>query len=304
MTVLFALILALLIGWTAQRMGLCLVRACELLLQGRPTLFVALLSCGLFGLLLAPLYERLGISQPLFSPGIGYWPLLTGGLLFGVASVLNGGCSLGTLTRITRGDLNLTLTIVGWVLGILLWHRLNRQPEYKIDRLPEISSLHYGLTLGILLLVLLVLVRAHGDRRLVLASMLLGTLTRALYSLEPLWTPSDFFYDLAQWVWTPGQWLISGQRLAVFAALLLGMLGFTVYRKTFRWQAIRLAASSRHLLSGVLMGGGASMMLGGNDSQMLLVFPTLNVVSSLPLLAIVVGILAALGVRRCCRPPT
>jgi hypothetical protein len=46
------------------------------------------------------------------------------------------------------------------------------------------------------------------------------------------------------------------------------------------------------------MGTGASMMLGGNDSQILLVFPTLTWVGAVPLVSIVLGILVGVGVKR------
>lgn len=75
LSLLIAWLLAFLIGWVSQRMGMCLVKASALMLKRRPTLFVALVSCGLFGLLLAPLYRYFGINQPLFTPEVGY-PLL------------------------------------------------------------------------------------------------------------------------------------------------------------------------------------------------------------------------------------
>jgi hypothetical protein len=40
------------------------------------------------------------------------------------------------------------------------------------------------------------------------------------------------------------------------------------------------------------------MMLGGNDSQILLVFPTLGVASSIPLVSIATGILVSLWCKK------
>jgi len=298
LSLLIAWLLAFLIGWVSQRMGMCLVKASALMLKRRPTLFVALVSCGLFGLLLAPLYRYFGISQPLFTPEVGYPLLIGGGLLFGVASVLNDGCSVGTLTKLTCGNLNKAFTIVGWVLGIVLWYRLNMLPEHRTLLMPEISSSHYLLTVGVVLMALLFLAYVHGDKHLVFSSMLLGALTSALYTFEPQWTPSVFFYHLSELFWMPEQTTLTGQRVVVFVMLLVGMLSFTLRRKTFSYQPFNLSKACVHLLAGVLMGIGASMMLGGNDSQILLVFPTLNLTSTLPLASIVVGIVGTLWVKR------
>ncbi|CAG8870190.1 hypothetical protein PS726_02811 [Pseudomonas fluorescens] len=297
-SLLISLLLAFLIGWVSQRMGMCLVNAMGLLLKRRPTLFVSLVSCGLFGLLLAPLYALSGVSQPLFIPEVGYLSLVGGGLLFGLASVLNDGCSVGTLTKLASGNLNKVFTILGWVLGIVLWHHLNMLPEHRALQMPMITSRHYWLVIGIVLLILLFLIRIHGDRHLVLSSLLLGALTSALYTFEPLWTPSVFFYDLSQRFWGPGDTSLTTQRVTVFAMLMLGMLCYTLHRRTFNYQRFAAMTAARHLLAGVLMGTGASMMLGGNDSQILLVFPTLTWVGAVPLVSIVLGILVGVGVKR------
>jgi len=290
---LMALVLAFLIGWISQRMGMCLVKASEQLLAGRPTLFVALISCGLFGLMLAPVYRFSEVSLPLYSPGISYPLMVAGGLLFGVASVLNNGCSVGTLTKFACGNINKLFTIIGWVLGIVLWYYMRMMPEQKTILMPEISSRHYWLLIGVVALVLIFLVGIHGNKYLVLSSMLLGALTSALYTFEPLWTPSVFFYNVSQMFWQADM-AISARRIAVFVMLLAGMLSFTLYRKTFCFEAFTPSKAVVHLLAGIFMGIGASMILGGNDSQILLVFPALGVASSIPLVSIATGILVSL----------
>jgi hypothetical protein len=212
--------------------------------------------------------------------------------------VLNDGCSVGTLTKLASGNLNKVFTILGWVLGIVLWNHLNMLPEHRALQMPMITSRHYWLVIGIVLLILLFLVRIHGDRHLVLSALLLGALTSALYTFEPLWTPSVFFYDLSQLFRGAGDTSLTTPRVTVFAMLMLGMLCYTLHRRTFSYQRFAAMTAARHLLAGVLMGAGASMMLGGNDSQILLVFPTLTWVGAVPLVSIVLGILVGVGVRR------
>jgi uncharacterized membrane protein YedE/YeeE len=251
----------------------------------------------LFGLLLAPLYRFSEVSLPLYSPGISYPLLVSGGLLFGVASVLNNGCSVGTLTRFACGNVNKLFTVIGWVLGIVLWYYMRMMPEQKTLLMPEISNRHYWLLIGVVALVLIFLVAIQGNKHLVFSSMLLGALTSALYAFEPLWTPSVFFYDVSRMFWQADM-AISARRIAVFVMLLAGMLSFTVYRKNFRFEAFTPSKAGVHLLAGILMGIGASMMLGGNDSQILLVFPTLSVASSIPMVSIATGILVSLWCKK------
>lgn len=290
---LIPLTLAFLIGWVSQRMGLCLVAAITLAMHKRPTLFVALASCGLFGLLLTPLYQYLGVSQPFYQPVAPYHHIILGGLLFGVSSVLNNGCSVGTLTKLARGDLSKAFTIIGWVVGIVLWHHLNMDITEKRSLAPSPSSFNYLLAIGLVIGSLLVLVRFQREKHYVGLSILLGLLTSALYTFEPQWTPSLLFYDLSQAVWIQ-EWHLSATRVGIFSMLLIGMYCFTIYRKTFDYRAFNLLDSSRYLCAGTLMGVGASMMLGGNDSQILLVFPTLHLATTLPLLAICSGIVLSI----------
>lgn len=295
---LIPLTLAFLIGWVSQRMGLCLVAAITMALYKRPTLFISLVSCGLFGLLLTPLYQVLGVSQPFYQPVAPYSHIILGGLLFGISSVLNDGCSVGTLTKLARGDLSKAFTIVGWVLGIVLWHHLNMDSTHKWPLSPSPTSGNYLLAFALVIASLMLLVRYQREKHFVGLSILLGLLTSALFTFEPQWAPSVLFYDVSQALWSPGEWHISQMRLGVFALLLLGMFSFTIYRKTFDFRAVNLLDSSRYLLAGILMGGGASMMLGGNDSQILLVFPTLHLQTTLPLLSICVGIVLSLQAKK------
>ncbi|MFI8483297.1 YeeE/YedE thiosulfate transporter family protein [Pseudomonas sp. NPDC078700] len=294
---LITLTLAFMIGWISQRMGLCLVAAITMAMHKRPTLFVALASCGLFGLLLTPLYQSIGVSQPFYQPIAPYPHIILGGLLFGISSVVNDGCSVGTLTKLARGNLSKAFTIIGWVIGILLWHQFNMDKTEKLRLTPSPSSFNYLLAIGLVIGSLLLLIRFQREKHFVGYGILLGLLTSALYTFEPNWTPSLLFYDLAKAVWVPGQWHISSARIGVFALMLIGMYSFTLVRKTFDYRAINLRDSCRYLAAGILMGGGASMMLGGNDAQILLVLPNLHLVTTLPLLSVCIGVVLSIVLK-------
>jgi hypothetical protein len=53
-----------------------------------------------------------------------------------------------------------------------------------------------------------------------------------------------------------------------------------------------------HLLAGTLMGIGASLAMGGNDSQLLLALPTFSLAGILAVAGIVVGLFIGLDIRK------
>jgi uncharacterized membrane protein YedE/YeeE len=296
--VLIPLTLAFLIGWISQRMGLCLVAAITMLLYRRPTLFVALITCGLFGLLLTPLFHLLNVSQPYYQPVTPLYLLIIGGLLFGISSVLNDGCSVGTLTKLARGDISKIMTIIGWVIGIVLWRTLSQFPAEKMAQMPSPTATNYLLAFALVVASLSILIRYQREKHFVGLSILLGLLTSSLFTFEPQWAPSLLFYDIAHGIWSQGTWPISMLRIGVFGVMLLGMFSFTLYRKTFDYQALNPGRGGQYLLAGIIMGASASMMIGGNDSQILLVFPTLTLTTTLPLASVCIGIVLALQVKK------
>lgn len=295
---LITLVLAFLIGWVSQRMGLCLVAAITMLLYRRPTLFVALVTCGLFGLLLTPLFHAFGVSQPYYQPVTPYYLLITGGLLFGISSVLNEGCSVGTLTKLARGDISKIMTILGWVIGIMLWRTFSIFPAEKMAKMPLPTATNYLLAFALVVIGLIVLIRYQREKHFVGFSILLGLLTSSMFTLEPQWTPSLLFYDIAHGILSQGNWMIGITRISVFLVMLFGMFSYTVYRKTFDYQPINWVKGVQYLLAGSIMGAGSSMMLGGNDSQILLVFPTLTLVTTLPLLSMCVAMALTLQLQK------
>ncbi|HEX7157117.1 MAG TPA: YeeE/YedE thiosulfate transporter family protein, partial [Burkholderiaceae bacterium] len=85
---------------------------------------------------------------------------------------------------------------------------------------------------------------------------------------------------------------------ALLAAMLCGMVVSSIQRRSFmpRWGGMK--GASKHLLGGFVMGVGAALIPGGNDSIVLTGIPTLSGVALATYLALLLGIASALLVQR------
>ena len=129
------------IGYLAQRSGLCMIRGVMELRAGRPTLLLAMLLCGVCVWAFVPLagYWHINI------PHVRYeWHVLfaLGGLIFGLGTSANGGCSVSTMSRLARGDFHMLATIMGWIVGWCLWVAVSPSNSHIISlRASHTSSL-------------------------------------------------------------------------------------------------------------------------------------------------------------------
>lgn len=72
-----------------------------------------------------PLHRALGSYQPYYLPGSSACLLVFAGLVFGSGASFKGGCNIGTLARLARGEGNLLFAVLGWGVGLLLSHQLD-----------------------------------------------------------------------------------------------------------------------------------------------------------------------------------
>ncbi|MCL1052163.1 YeeE/YedE family protein [Shewanella abyssi] len=132
------------------------------------------------------------------------------------------------------------------------------------------------------------------NRRLWLSMLGIGLTAGIVFLTEPKWTPSGLLKDISLAVWhqDSGLWP-SDSRFMLIAALIIGMVVAAVHKKTFNFIALQKKDCVRHLLAGCLMGVGAAIASGGNDSQLLLGLPSLSPAGITTILSMLVGI--ALG---------
>lgn len=314
------LLLAMLMGFVADRTNLCTVSAvAEIMVERRAFVLWNIVKIVLWILGITTLinffFDIQTINNDRFALG---WMSIGGGLIFGAGAALNAGCSLQTITRLGRGNLGTMFSILGMPLGAALARiLLIRFPGVIPSREAEPLMLHEGLQLtlvvGLCLLMLFEGARlARGFRlsqwrtRLLApdyqpasSAALLGIANGTLFSLVGTWM---FTYTLIQSLtnaFYPDSVLykpIPVQLWWILAAYIVGIAGSAIQSRHALLQAKPRPIWIRYFFGGVLMGLGAALVPGGNDMLLFNGIPGLSLHALPAYLAMLVGIGAALAV--------
>jgi uncharacterized membrane protein YedE/YeeE len=288
-----SLLLAALLGFAIHRASLCSVRSvAEIFSTRKAHMMMALLKAVLW---------VIAVSMPimLFLPGIaaprpGYTitvSAIIGGFLFGVGAAVNGGCAFSTLGHLANGNLWMLTTIFGFCIGVAGLSIIVPIIEPSQVLTPLIFKGPKPLILTVLVLLWLFacweIFRLWRSRakdsgwrqqlfsryyRLSTAALLLGISGGVLYALHDSWTYSNMLKVQVQSIWQPIEQPVT-INLLLFTALFCGMLLSAWQRGSLslRWKRIR--TWPRHLIGGTLMGVGAVLIPGGNDTLMLKSLP-------------------------------
>jgi hypothetical protein len=291
------LILVAVIGYLAQTTGLCMVRGMNELLERKPEFLIAILLSGVWAWV-APLGSYwIGSGLPFRVYEAKIW-FGVGGFLFGIGTASNQGCGISTLSRLSRGELQMVATVVGWIVGWSILAYWN--PDTMIVEMSPPAVGVYGIL--ILLSVSLsvwALLGGPKRRKLWFSMMGIGLLAGFLFLFERGWTPSGLLHDVSTALLTAGHpdWPTL-PRYGMFVALIVGMALAAWWTKRFDLKIAKWPVWSLHLMSGILMGVGASLAMGGNDSQLLTTLPAFSPAGFLAVACMLMGILFGLVIRR------
>jgi len=314
---LLSLALAALIGFAVHRASLCNVKAVAELIESRSARMLAsfvkavLWSATVAGTLVLVLHLS-PAAQMARSP---FALALAGGFAFGVGAAFNGGCSLSTLQRLADGELSMMVTLAGFVLGIASWTLVEASGAMTSlspvmtpwMRMSWVSTL---VLVALWVWALQELVRlwrqtpARPWRHLILspayrlsaAAAVLGIAGGLLYAAQGSWTYTNFlrsevasaFGRSPPRAW---QWLL-------VVALIGGMTLSAVQRRSFALRSPSASQVWRHAPAGWLMGVGAAMLPGGNDTLLLSAIPTLSLQAGAAYVALLAGIAITLWAMR------
>ncbi len=284
---LIVLTIAGFVGYTAQITGLCMVRGVSDWMRGRRLRLTAIVMAGFWVYLLTPLIAY--YDRPFLNVYTFHWTIPLGGLIFGVGAAINGACSISTATRLASGDLRMLLTMIGWLAGWVMLILLQVEPN--LDR----SIFHPGLVpwfsvSALMLASVLVYWRFRTRWRMWRGIMLVGIFAGVLFLYEPAWSPSDFVRDAGLNLMGGDSPAPSILRAMLLVAMLVGM-GVGAWRfDRFHWRLPEVGDVSKYLGSGVLMGVGSALALGGNDYQLLLALPALSMAGVSALSGMLLGI--------------
>jgi hypothetical protein len=317
----FALALALVfaVGFAAHRASLCTVRAvAEILETGRARMLGSFMKAAAWTALVSGLL--LFAMQGALYPALQRAPLglaLAGGLVFGLGAAINGGCALSTLQRLADGELAMLGTLLAFVAGVVAWllwlepvfgHETRALPFRLV---PSNAWAPWALAVlaawALRELVLLWRAAPPGTRwrdrlgaspwSLSAAALVLGVAGGLLYTLEGAWTWTSFLRAEASAAFgremTP-----AALRGTFLAALVAGMAVSSWQRGAFAWRAPRGRALPGALAGGALMGLGAAILPGGNDTLVLIALPTLAPTAVLAYASVLVGVAIPLLLRR------
>lgn len=289
------LLLAGLMGYLAQSIHMCLVRAVNEWRVGRPTLILAILLSGAWLWVAIFVAERSGIDLTIHR----YMPntlFALGGFVFGVGCAINRSCGLSTISELSRGDLHMLATLVGWYLGWQAWLAISGGNQAtSLGPAPTIITIL--LFVVSLPLSIWALSRPADPRKIWLHVLAFGLLGGLLLLVEQLWYPIIIVVDSGDLVSRrslPDLALV--YRIALLAALMLGMGVAARHMQRFGWHRLHALQVGRNLFAGIIMGGGASMALGGNLVQLLLAIPAASPAGLLTVVTMLLGVWLGLAV--------
>lgn len=292
-----SLILIGILGYLAQTTGLCMVRGVKEARDGNPMFLIAIIFSGTFSWLSIGLIYVV-TEQNLFTTYLPTWHFAVGGFLFGLGAALNQGCGVSTISRLARGQLVMLATIAGWIVAWIVFSTL--MVGIKPNRYEMPVAIQYSaLIVGSILLGLFIFRLNKASQILWLSMLAIGFMAGCIFVFEPHWTPSGLLKDVSFYVWNDAEHLWpSAERFMLIACLVLGMLIAAIATQSFRLQTAKMKRYLWHLGSGCLMGFGAVLAGGGNDTQLLVALPALSPAGVVAVLSIIVGIYTGTLLKR------
>jgi hypothetical protein len=291
------LLLTFALGAVLARVSLCAVAGvqramCTRDYSGLQRLALAASGAGVVLLVLAGIAPG-SVLLPAAAPFHG--GIIVGGALLGVGALVNGGCYLGSVLYLGSGNLNFLLTLAGITAGARAAEALALLPAGGAGGAR--AAMGYAWIAGTLvfaLLTVLLLWRARpASRWLALGA---GLLAGLVYARHPGWSYGTVLDALAHGRFSRMDWSANLSALLLFAGALAGAW----LAGSFRLQRPQWRRGLRCAAGGLIMGCGAALVPGGNDSLLLWAIPGLTLYGALAYL-IMLGTIAAgfaLGARR------
>ncbi|MDF2152520.1 YeeE/YedE thiosulfate transporter family protein [Vibrio sp. CAU 1672] len=286
---LLSLLFIAIIGFLAQTTGLCMVRGVKQAIGGNPVFLMSILLSGAF------VWLAIGAAYSLGQPvnlNAQFPTLLSavGGLIFGLGAAFNGGCGVSTISRFARGQVLMAATMIGWLASWLLFAELFVGHTGKGYTIAPV--LHMSVLIGLSVALLVVAFKNYANvRKLWLSMFAIGAMAGLVFLYEPHWTPSGLLKSMGLSIWNDhdASWP-KAERFYLFFCLVLGMVAAAVVTRSFQFELAAVSRLFKHFLAGMLMGIGAVMAGGGNDSQLLVALPALSAAGLVATVSIVIGI--------------
>ncbi|MEZ0470063.1 YeeE/YedE thiosulfate transporter family protein [Luteimonas salinilitoris] len=301
LTIALVTVLAFTVGFIVNRSGTCLVAAAhEVLYKRRAWRVMGLVLAAMVATtLLVPLSwmpSPVQVLAPVFSVEL---TLIIGAVLFGIGALVNDACLLGSLGRIGNGEVRLVALPAGLATGFLLTEGL--RVGQRVGR-PSVFSEPTPLSIAAYCLVALgcggllaAFIRAERRRGVRPGSgrrmAVIGVTAGLLFAIEPSWT----FANLVDGV------VVGSAGAAAYLAVMATLAGSVMSGQrlgTFKFEMPTAWSVARTLAAGGLMGAGAALIPGGNDSLLLQSLPGASPSAFVALPLMMAAILLAMALTR------
>lgn len=274
-------ILLVLAGYATQRGSICAVAAArEWVEDRRATRLTGFMLCAAVALLVMAVDRLAGGNVFALYHGLAItWLTITGSVVFALGAWLNRRCSLGTVAEFAAGDLTRLATIGGFLAGSwTIWHLAGRAMGQSVPSPLLAAPIALPLVTGLALTLALI----HWLRRQlrdapppaywspIVAMTVIGAASGGLFCLDQEWPYTTFLGEVAR-----GEAHELPKRLLFFATLLAGATAGAWRGAMFRLRTGPGSEWLRAAAGGLVMGGGAALVPGGNDAMLLTGIPLL-----------------------------
>ena len=259
-------LLGFVLGFALNHGSICTVIATrELVSEKRPARFIALVECAVWAALVYAILETSPTMPQGWSP-LGY--LVPATMLFGIGTYVNGACVFGSVGHFGNGDIDFGLAFLGifavfyidFLLGLLpnqppISASLPLWPVFLAIALLAILALRLGLSR-----------RSESNfRRLTLSMGAIGI----TFTMLAVFAPG---FSITASVGSIVSIPVAGAAISVcmFGGSLVSAR-FMKRRFMLKWPTIKTIV--RRTLGGILMGLGALLIPGGNDTLLMIGFP-------------------------------
>jgi hypothetical protein len=258
--------LAFVLGFAINRGSICTVIATrELVSERRPARSIALVECAVWAALVYAILDTSATMQPGWSP---LADLVPGALLFGVGTYVNGACVFGSVGHFGNGEIGFGFTFLAIAAVSAIEPLLALRPDLP----PSSAPVPVGAALLALALLALLALRLRVSRgsepdfgRLTLAMGAVGITFTVLAVLAPRISITT---SIGSIVSIPVAGAVTS--VCLFGgSLVSARLGRR--RIALRWPTMK--GIGRRTLGGLLMGAGALLIPGGNDTLLMIGFP-------------------------------
>ncbi|WP_299727588.1 YeeE/YedE thiosulfate transporter family protein [uncultured Tateyamaria sp.] len=280
MTNVLTILAAFILGFALSRASTCTVAATKrLVLQRKVDWLVgigiaigwsalALVLIGLF----AP--DRMAVPQA-FAVNT---TVVVAALIMGVGAWLNDGCFIGAVGRISSGNLSFLATFAGLAASRLLGDigvMVGMAPMEPASRLSAQSGEPFWAFIAVFALLLGWSIWRIARRRqeAIIALAVMGAAAALVYSLQPSWSYEALIGRLVH-----GENVLDNLVVVLtVAALFAGATISSALNNRFELRLLGVTGTLSCFAGGILMGAGAQMLPGGNDTLILWMIPSFAV---------------------------